>query len=241
MELIREFLNTYSQRIRSPIFGSIILAFIAVNWQSIYYLVFSSANAINKFAFWDTHTNWRSLFAIPIAIGILMAIITPFASELGARIASGPMGRRRMLQVKKASELAEYRDALIKQRNTEIDAIITDAEQHERVEGIQNKDTRNKLRSQIDEIKQVTDGNLDPNSDGFKIMIDELKNLSLGGGESAERTTAAMANLAEGIQGLVKNLRAEQQTLRDWIEDQRSDSKAMRDSVDKLLDNKPKK
>ncbi|MEM8750888.1 MAG: flagellar motor protein MotA [Pseudomonadota bacterium] len=39
-----------------------------------------------------------------------------------------------------------------------------------------------------------------------------------GGGGS--RTTAAMASLAEGIQGLVKHMRSEQQLLRDWVEGQ---------------------
>ena len=39
-----------------------------------------------------------------------------------------------------------------------------------------------------------------------------------GGGGA--RTTAAMASLAEGIQGLVKHMRSEQQLIRDWVETQ---------------------
>ncbi len=39
-----------------------------------------------------------------------------------------------------------------------------------------------------------------------------------GGG--GHRTTAAMASLAEGIQGLVKHMRSEQQLIRDWVEAQ---------------------
>lgn len=39
-----------------------------------------------------------------------------------------------------------------------------------------------------------------------------------GGGGA--RTTAAMASLAEGIQGLVKHMRSEQQLIRDWVEGQ---------------------
>ncbi len=39
-----------------------------------------------------------------------------------------------------------------------------------------------------------------------------------GGGGA--RTTAAMASLAEGIQGLVKHMRNEQQLMRDWVEGQ---------------------
>ncbi|MNL85222.1 hypothetical protein D3C87_2134680 [compost metagenome] len=43
-----------------------------------------------------------------------------------------------------------------------------------------------------------------------------------------------MAGLAEGIQGLVKNMRNEQQMLRDWIEAQQEDARAMRKTLDRL-------
>ncbi|WP_204324217.1 hypothetical protein, partial [Stenotrophomonas maltophilia] len=40
-----------------------------------------------------------------------------------------------------------------------------------------------------------------------------------------QRSTAAMANLAEGIQGLVTHMRSEQQMIRDWVEAQAGDQK----------------
>jgi hypothetical protein len=55
-----------------------------------------------------------------------------------------------------------------------------------------------------------------------------------GGG--GQRSVAAMANLAEGIQGLVKNMRNEQQMLRDWIEAQQDEAKAMRRTLDRLAE-----
>jgi hypothetical protein len=51
-----------------------------------------------------------------------------------------------------------------------------------------------------------------------------------------QRSVAAMANLAEGIQGLVKNMRNEQQMLRDWIEAQQEEAKSMRRTLDRLSD-----
>jgi len=50
----------------------------------------------------------------------------------------------------------------------------------------------------------------------------------------SNRSTAAMASLAEGIQGLVKNMRSEQQMLRDWIEAQQEEAKALRRTLDRL-------
>ncbi len=54
-----------------------------------------------------------------------------------------------------------------------------------------------------------------------------------GGGKQA---TAAMANLAEGIQGLVQHMRSEQQLIRDWVEAQAQRDKETRRVLEKLLD-----
>ena len=37
---------------------------------------------------------------------------------------------------------------------------------------------------------------------------------------SSKAATAAMANLAEAIQGLVQHMRTEQQMIRDWVDSQ---------------------
>ena len=45
------------------------------------------------------------------------------------------------------------------------------------------------------------------------------------GGASTQRATTAMANLAEGIQGLVQHMRSEQQVVRSWVETQSEQQK----------------
>lgn len=65
-----------------------------------------------------------------------------------------------------------------------------------------------------------------------KALAEQILKLSQEGGHS--RSTAAMASLAEGIQGLVKNMRNEQQMLRDWIEAQQEEAKALRRTLDRL-------
>jgi hypothetical protein len=49
--------------------------------------------------------------------------------------------------------------------------------------------------------------------------IERLRN-SVNEAGSGKATTAAMANLAEAIQGLVQHMRAEQQMIRDWADAQ---------------------
>ncbi|KQY11262.1 MotA/TolQ/ExbB proton channel family protein [Rhizobium sp. Root482] len=69
--------------------------------------------------------------------------------------------------------------------------------------------------------------------DELRLLTEQLARLNQDGGMN-QRTTAAMASLAEGIQGLVKNMRGEQQMLRDWIEAQQEEAKSMRKTLDKL-------
>ena len=54
---------------------------------------------------------------------------------------------------------------------------------------------------------------------GITEAIERLR-LSVGDTGSGKATTAAMANLAEAIQGLVQHMRAEQQMIRDWADAQ---------------------
>jgi hypothetical protein len=53
-------------------------------------------------------------------------------------------------------------------------------------------------------------------------MLDAIERLrqSIGDAGSGKATTAAMANLAEAIQGLVQHMRSEQQMIRDWADAQ---------------------
>jgi hypothetical protein len=67
----------------------------------------------------------------------------------------------------------------------------------------------------------------------MKTVAETLKTLQSGSGGN-QRATAAMANLAEGIQGLVRNMRSEQQMMRDWVESQSQDQKAIRETLEKL-------
>ncbi len=67
----------------------------------------------------------------------------------------------------------------------------------------------------------------------IKALSERLKAVQESGGANP-RVAAAMANLADGISGLVKNMRNEQQIMRDWVEQQAAEQKALRATLDKL-------
>ena len=56
------------------------------------------------------------------------------------------------------------------------------------------------------------------------------------GNASNQRTTTAMANLAEGIQGLVQHMRSEQQVVRSWVETQAEQQREIHDLLEVIAD-----
>ena len=69
----------------------------------------------------------------------------------------------------------------------------------------------------------------------IRLLSERLRHMQENGG-SSPRVASAMANLADGISGLVKNMRSEQQIMRDWVEAQSDEQKAMRDTLEKIAD-----
>ncbi len=72
-------------------------------------------------------------------------------------------------------------------------------------------------------------------SEEIRALSDRLRSMQEQGGSSANpRVAAAMATLADGIAGLVKNMRAEQQIMRDWVEAQAAEQKKLRVTLEKI-------
>ena len=67
----------------------------------------------------------------------------------------------------------------------------------------------------------------------IRASVERLARLVQEGG-SSRASTAAMANLAEGIQGMVQHMRKEQQMVRDWMEAQSTQQQALHDTLRRL-------
>jgi len=68
----------------------------------------------------------------------------------------------------------------------------------------------------------------------LKSAIDRLREAVSDGG-SGRASTAAMANLAEAIQGLVHHMRTEQQMIRDWADSQAQQHRDVRQLLERLV------
>ena len=70
-------------------------------------------------------------------------------------------------------------------------------------------------------------------SDELRVLSDKLSKL-VQEQSASPRTSAAMASLAESIQGLVQHMRSEQQMLRDFVETQAGEQRELRGVLDRL-------
>ncbi len=71
-------------------------------------------------------------------------------------------------------------------------------------------------------------------SGDLRTAIERLREAIIDGG-SNRATTAAMANLAEAIQGLVHHMRTEQQMIRDWVDSQAQQHRDVRRLLEILV------
>jgi hypothetical protein len=76
-------------------------------------------------------------------------------------------------------------------------------------------------------------------AEDLRIAIERLSRAIQEGGAhqevgSTQRATTAMANLAEGIQGLVQHMRTEQQVIRSWVETQSEQQRDMQQLLETI-------
>ncbi|WP_210496773.1 flagellar motor protein MotA [Microvirga antarctica] len=70
-------------------------------------------------------------------------------------------------------------------------------------------------------------------SNDLSVALNRLT-AAVNDGAGGRASTQAMANLAEGVQGLVQHMRAEQQMIRDWVEAQAAREKDLKQVLDRL-------
>lgn len=75
--------------------------------------------------------------------------------------------------------------------------------------------------------------NVPNGAEEFRVLADRINRLVIEQSNNP-RTSAAMASLAESIQGLVQHMRGEQQMLRDFVESQADEQREMRKALDRL-------
>lgn len=141
LDVFKEGAEAWLQRIKSPLIGSIVLAFAAINWKAIFFVVFSDSPILVRFWYFDSKTTLSSLLFYPIFFGLVIGLGTPFLNFFGSWIVRWPIEKVRTLQAQSADTVmttkaelaakrevasAEFKEAALK--NAQATQAIEDAE-----------------------------------------------------------------------------------------------------------------
>lgn len=164
MDSIKEIFDIMGQRIKSPVWGFIALAFIALNWQPLYFVLFSGEPAAEKFDFFDKNTDWISIYLRPLMFGTAFAVLSPRVSNWFIKLTVEPTNEKRMREVEEAHKISREKNRLSTERENEqkihrqklandeqelIDQAKRDVEIDQLPDGVKGE-----LQSQIDELRE---------------------------------------------------------------------------------------
>jgi hypothetical protein len=162
MDSIKEIYDAFSQKIKSPFFGHIIIAFVLWNWKSIYYVIYSGKPALTKFNYFDANmVGWS--YVIPVVVGIITALASPYVSNWGSLWATKPVNARRLRETQEAHKILVEDNRLLAER--------------ENSQRIHRKELAGDEQELIDKAKRDVEIDQFPDDvkEGLQSQIDELR------------------------------------------------------------------
>ncbi len=109
-DYFKQIFDAWGDRIRSPFFGSVLVAFVAVNWKVLFYLFFADKPVRARILYFDMNSDLTSLVLLPIGLGVIAAIALPWTSYVGAYFARLPKSLLHEIQFTETTRrrIAEY-------------------------------------------------------------------------------------------------------------------------------------
>lgn len=173
MSTINEIFETFQNRVKSPVFGSVVFSFLVWNWKAVLFLAFeTNASMVQRFQYFENETNRWDLFFWPLLFGVTLALVLPFVNLLASRLIKWPVQELRMLGIRAASERDTEKQKLARLRRTEeAEHDKDEIEKRERREKeilerakrdqeaaleIQDKKIRDEYTANVDYVRQVS-------------------------------------------------------------------------------------
>jgi len=106
---INQAIETFQNRVGSPLFGSVTLSFVSINWKALFYLFFDEGRSVHqRISKFDQLTSWETLGLYPIIIGAALALFIPWMNWAVRWAIHYPVARSRMLNERiSAKRMAE--------------------------------------------------------------------------------------------------------------------------------------
>jgi len=154
---MKEVFTAINDRLKTPYYGYALLAFLALNWRAIFVLFVFKGNAAERLAAFDSNTSFVKLLIMPLLIGLFVSLINPWLKVLFSWIEKKPrqiyantISDEEHNKLKYQIKLKIERDALEK---VEEDKLISRAKRDSEIESIENESVKQKLKSEIEEVR----------------------------------------------------------------------------------------
>jgi predicted transcriptional regulator len=177
-EYFKQIVDAWGDRLRSPVLGSILIFFVATNWQSLFYLFFADKPVRARLLYFDANTDGWSLYGLPVIGGVVLAIAVPWISLAGAFLAKFPRSILHSVQSSEAQKrrIAEYR---LKAEAEEAMAFLEDASERRKIEAAKRL---NEAEAVSDELKMEIEWDRAAETSPSPLRQDEIKILEFAKG-----------------------------------------------------------
>ena len=158
MNELKEILQSFQERIKSPYFGYIVFSSIAINWKSWFYLIVSNTDAKDRIRYFEDNTSINTLIYSPILIGLIFAVCSPWFRLAFTALASYPTARRNLIQAKSESALQIEKNKLKAAESEalkiEEEDIIGRATRDEAIRQIEDEELQDSVKEQIETVRE---------------------------------------------------------------------------------------
>ncbi len=170
------------------------MAFIAFNWKVIFYIVISKSSVTDRISYVETHTDVSTGIIFPLGVAVIFSILYPWLHYLALLLSAKPVELRNILQAEsenkfliKKKELEAARADLFAVKENEL---IERAKRDEQLDEIENDDVRERLKRELDELRNNRD-TLNDEDGGRSTLGDSHEMLRLAGAYR-ERSRSSM-------------------------------------------------
>lgn len=150
-------MEAIGNRLKTPYYGYVLLAFVAVNWREIFYVLAANVPVDEKIEYFDSRTSVLELLIIPLCVGAAVSIVAPWLKLAFEYISTRPasMIAERALQAE--HKLTILRTKLEHDRNKmfaeQEQAVIERARRESSLAEIEDPVARDKAETELHEIR----------------------------------------------------------------------------------------
>lgn len=254
-DLFEQWVEAWSERIRSPVMGSLAIAFIVSNWKPLFFLLFAEAPVWLRIQYFEHHTDANSLVWYPLVAGAIAAFLIPWITLGGAWVARLPKfllhrlqqdeGTRREIEgfrisAERESAKAEFEDQRARRKAQRENEIIAAGRRLKEAEEV-SEETKETLKTER-EILGGRERELIPDElkgNGLRSIV--LRNIieTLGSADRKVRKEELLLSIARGQRSSgfdkqLTNQRREVEVLSalDWLENSDLVSRTQKSLVD---------